>query len=383
MRSNGDKNQSMNNSVFLDIRCHLHTSCNLRCKFCSETKEKGIRISNKINVDYIRQLPDEIISSIRPKLRDDRSNIVFIGLQGGELFYDALPDSLFNEYRKFCSTIKSKLKETGLPIEFKLIAVSNGIFKNYDRVEKFLKEFNVRLILSYDPVGRFANKEQQKQWFDTYKYFHSRDEFEVHVSTVLTKKNIDKYLSNDEFFEKIDNGTSIVIHEYFPRLDYQEYLANDDDLFDFYKWSIDNGKFNISHINNIIESYKNGNPATTCCDTIDYLFDDNYKSRYEHGYINQCAENPINKKEYYGTYADRVFDDNDCSVCKQSLGIEKRGCLLCEYYNQCPKMCWTQILFDKYELLGCPIKRIYQYLEENPNIVDRYNDWRVNNEHTW
>jgi hypothetical protein len=383
MKIGGGKNLLTNNSIFFDIRCHLHTLCNLRCKFCSETKEKGIRENNNINIDYIKQLPDEIINAISPMLKRDGRNIISVGLQGGELFSDDLPDSMLDEYGEFCFNLQSKLKEKNLDIEFKLIAISNGVFKNYNRVEKFLRKFNIRLTLSYDPVDRFSCNSQKEVWYETFKYFKDKKEFNVHISTVFTKKNIDVYLAGDEMFERIGNDICVVNHEYFPRLDYHDYLASDEDLFRFYKWALDNNKFNIAHIYNIIISYKTGKPSTTCNETMDYLFDENYKLKYNKGYINQCADNPIDKQEYYGEYASQITDDTDCSRCKESSGIQKRCCLLCEYYSQCPKMCWTQILFDKYEMATCPIHQVYQYLENNPNIIDNYDNWRKENEDVW
>ena len=43
---------------YIEIQCVLHTECNLRCKFCFETEEAGIRKPTSINIDYIKKLPE-------------------------------------------------------------------------------------------------------------------------------------------------------------------------------------------------------------------------------------------------------------------------------------------------------------------------------------
>ena len=375
MKINGSSVPLINKDRFFDIRCHLHTLCNLRCEFCSETKEKGFRENNCINLDYIKLLPIEMYNSISHQIKRDGMNIISLCLQGGEVFSDNLPDTMFDAYREFICEFANILGRNHSNVQLDVLVVSNGVYKNHKRVEAFLREFNARLTLSYDPIGRFANDYQRELWYNTFEYFRDKEESGLRVSTVLTKKNIYAYINGDEIFEKIPDDIFIVNHEYVPRLDYGDYLASDDDLFNFYKWAIDNGKFNISSIDNILSSHKNNKPLSTCSETIDYIFDENYKMKYNQGYINQCAENPLSKEDYYGEYSGIIEDPTDCTRCKESIGLQKRGCNYCEYFSKCPKVCWTQILFTKYDMGICPIQRAYDYIQSNPSILDKYNKW--------
>ena len=109
-----------------------------------------------------------------------------------------------------------------------------------------------------------------------------------------------------------------------------------------------------------------------CC----FMFWEKFTQKYNFPYINKCCEeSPISKEEYYGIYANDIKDVNNCLEYKHHLARDRRGCYYCDYHGKCSEFCWTQVLFDKYELSTCPIKRIYQYIEDNPSIIDRYKSW--------
>jgi hypothetical protein len=369
----------------IEVQCLLHTLCNLRCKFCFETKEKGIREDTKINIDYIKNLPNEVVELVLSKIGEGNISKVEISMMGGELFFDSLPDSVFDLYREFAYSIQSKLKEKIPGIECKFKCLSNGIYTNHKRVENFLREFGARLILSYDPVDRFTCQSQKDMWFNTFKYFKDKPEFKLTLSAVLTKKTIDAYIDGDEMFEKTGNAIYIDSNIYVPRLDYHDYLASDEDLFRFYKWALDTGKFNISHVNNILIAHQYGICSSSCGKKrSDYMFGEDFEQKYQSRYINKCTEeSPLDKEYYYGEYANQIEDTCDCTRYKQPLGLQKRGCLFCDYYSHCPKMCWSQVLFDKYEVGECPIQRVYEYLDNNPIIINNYKQWREKYEKNW
>jgi hypothetical protein len=362
------------NNHTIGVQCLLHTLCNLRCKFCFETKEKGIREDTKINIDYIKQLPDEICKTMIPIIKRDDAKIFKADIMGGELFSDDLPDSIFDIYEEFVYSLESKLKKESPNIKFIYYFFSNGILTNHKRVERFLKKFDSKITLSYDPVDRFSCNSQKEVWYETFKYFKECGAY-VDVATLLTKRNIDAYIEGDKFFELI--GPSIYVDniEYAPRLDYHKYLPNDDDLFNYYKWAIDNGKFNIAHVNDILKNKSSCNPGSS------YMFGECFGGQKK--YICECIEDsPLDKEYYYGKCANQITPNTKYSII-ESIGVEKRGCLMCDYYNQCPKMCWKNILFDKYEMTTCPIRRIYEYIEDNPNITIEYENWRKMYESEW
>ena len=362
----------------IEVQCLLHTQCNLRCKFCFETKEKGIRENNCINLDYIKQLPDQVTALLLDKTRTANIDMIEISMMGGEIFSDNLPDSMFDVYREFANSIRNKLRAEIPNIECKFKCLSNGVYKNHKRVEAFLREFNARLILSYDPVDRFTSDKQKEIWLNTFNYFNNKKEFALTISAVLTKRSIAAYIDVDDIFEKIGNVIFIDGNIYVPRLDYEEYLPNDDDIFNFYKWALDNGKFNISLVNNILLSHAHGVILPSCGSSrSDFIFGEDFEDKYGWRYINKCTEeSPICKDKYYGSNASLIPDATNCSKYKQPLGMQKRGCLMCEYFSKCPKVCWTQTLFDQYKVTVCPVQRVYKYLESNPQIVDAFEKWR-------
>ena len=351
----------------IGIFCCLHTLCNLKCKFCSQTKEDGIRDHSSVNMDYIKQLPDDIISEIVPIIKENKVISLAVNIMGGELFFDNIPDSFFNAYKEFCFTLRNKFKEEVPDVKVILMFVTNGVYTKHERVEKLLNEVNANMGISYDPTDRFTSQSQKDMWYNTFKYFKDRIGSRLVMYTVLTKKAIDAYIAGDKTFEKTGTDVCLEIQEYSPRLDYDDYLPSDDDLFRFYKWALDNGKFNIYTMRDIIDNIPSCNRGSN------YVFREDLGVKY----INYCIESSSVPKEcFYGDYSSE-FTDKKCYSDKVLFyGLEKRGCLLCEYYTRCPKMCWLQVLFDKYHMSECPISRVYKYLEENPNILVNYNKWR-------
>jgi organic radical activating enzyme len=373
MKMFGDTLTRLNEDKTIEIQCILHTMCNLRCKFCYQTKEKGIRDEVVLNVNYIKQLPDDIVKTITPIMKDHDIRILKITILGGELLSDDIPDSVFDLYREFLYDLQFKLDKQISGVKYEVLSMSNGVFSNLKRVGDFLKEFSAKISLSYDPRDRFTSEHQKDIWYDSFQYLHDIG-IETYIAAVISKRNIDAYIEGDKFFEKLGNTVLVELEEYSPRLDYYGYLPNDDDLFNFYKWALDNNKFNISHISNILEH------SPVCTQGFVYVFGEHLSKQYNRPYIHECDELfPFTKQEYYGEYADQISDTSNCAKCKQPLGLQKRGCLFCDYYSHCPKMCWSQVLFDKYEMTTCPIQRIYNYIKDNPSILSNYKNWRRQN----
>ena len=350
----------------IGIFCTLHNLCNLNCKFCFET-ENGIRKYSDINLNYIKQLPDEIITVVSPIISANNLEHAAVDIMGGELFSDNIPDSMFDVYREFVYELQSKLRKEIPNIKFRFTFFTNGVFTKHERVRDLILATSAKLNMSYDPIDRFASDKQRELWYSAFKYFKDTTNIKIAVSTVLTKKNIYAYINGDEIFEKIGNALYIEAQEYSPRLDYEEYLPNDDDIFNFYKWALDNGKFNIDTIMDIINHIPHCNKGFT------YAFSEGCDGKY----TNYCIDSSsLSKELFYGSHSKSIKDDTKLSNDTIHWGFEKRGCLLCEYYTKCSKMCWLQILLNEYQISICPISRVYKYLEENPNVLVNYNKWR-------
>ena len=360
----------------IEIQCLLHTRCNLRCKFCFETKSGGIRENSKINLDYIHELPNIIESTIVPRYHR-KTGIVEISMMGGELFSDDIPDEIFKEYEQFATSMKDMIHRNYPEVTIRFKCLSNGVYQNLDRVTKFLDTFQSKIILSYDPVDRFSCNRQKEMWFNTFQYFKSIEKYKLTLSIVLTKKTIEKYVSDDIYFLKLGNMIYTDTNIYVPRLDYQEYLPSDDDLFQFFLWCIKHRLFNVSTVHNLFIAAIHGINTSSCGSKSDFIFGEDFLQKYNEHFVNKCTEeSPISKEEYYGIFAKDIKDVCGCAQYKRPLGLQKRGCLYCEHFKYCPKMCWTQILFQYYPLMECPFKRTIEYIRENRAIQNQFEEWR-------
>ena len=359
----------------IEIQCLLHTHCNLRCKFCFETKSGGIRENNKINVDYIRKLPKIIERSIIPRYKR-KNGIVEISMMGGELFSDDIPDEIFDEYYNFASAMKEMIHENYPDATIRFKCLSNGVYKNLDRVIQFLDSFGSKIILSYDPIDRFSCDQQKQIWKETFDYFKNKEKYKLTLSIVLTKKTILEYF-NDPLFITLGNMIYTDTNIYVPRLDYHEYLPSDDDLFNFYKWCIDHELFNLSMVHNLFIAAIHNINTSSCGRKSDFIFGEDFLKKYNSNFVDKCTEeSPIPKDEYYGYYSDVIKDVCDCARYKRPIGLQKRGCFTCEHFKYCPKMCWTQILFQHYPMGECPFKRTIDLIQNNKDLGKQFDAWR-------
>lgn len=348
-----------------DIRfgfdCILFEACNLRCKFCLEAHE-----NTKIDLNWIHSIPQLLVDRFKEEYKKyPNTKEIAIRMWGGELFYDTLPDTLFDEYRKLISNFKKVFKEIFPDITLIFLWVSNGVYKKTDRVLKLLHDTNSKLNISYDPIDRFKTEEQKNLMLTNAKYFNSLDLLEE-ISITLTKPNILEYcndlthLQNLQFTQKID------INYYIPNINWKTLLPSDDDLFLFFKTCLINKFYNILDLQKILNSFcfperekeficGCHKHLSACKDCVTY----------------NCVKTSsiLPNEDFYGNL--EISEDN-VSQIKANLGKNKRGCVYCKYFIQCPRFCWTSILYKNYKTTNCPFKQLYEFLENNNNFVEEY-----------
>lgn len=355
-------------SQMFEIAVPLFEVCNLNCGFCFESHD----IRN-IDIERIKKLDSILFPQLNNTIEESNADIINFNLWGGELFFDGLPDKIFEAYKIFIdrnvNAVERNFKNKRVVFSF----MSNGVFTKYKRVEEVLDYYNnTRFMMSYDPVDRFSSDKQKEIWYNTLQHFNSLEYLDG-ISITLTKKNIYAYLNNDYYFEKIPSNQNIDVNYYTAAKNWEEYLPTDEDLYRFYKWGIDNNKFNINIIRYIIEhkipELKNDVPRLCNCKTCTQL-SENISSK-------DCAERSSLKDKtlFYGKYAEEINEEN-CTEAKNSIGILKRGCLGCEHFDDCTMFCWISIIFKEYKTKECPLKRIYKYVNED--VIKKYLTWKEN-----
>jgi organic radical activating enzyme len=349
---------------FYEVSLSLFNKCNLNCKFCFQDK------SSKIDIEAIKNIPDKLTSFIPNELMRTGSNGVLIRLWGGELFSDDIPDSMFEVYENLCRDIVYKLNKKIPDTEIKFICTTNGVLKNHNRLEKFLKDVNSKLALSYDPIGRFKNKKQLDMFLNTYQYFKNNL---TCMAITLTKPTIYRFINNDEIFNSFPITLDIDMNYYVSNTGWEYELPSDDDLFNFYKWAMDNKRFNIIYkiLNGFIFNSKDAVINSCICK--------NFTLYSNNEYINDCVKimSDFPSEDFYGENYKHITWENSCDL-RTSIGFIKLGCLYCKYQPLCSGICWCSIIFKYYNISKCPIQKLYEYIENNNDIKDSYIEWRNN-----
>lgn len=350
-----------------EIACMMFENCNLHCKFCFETHK-----NKKIDINYILSIPS-IIKENFTKEYNKYPTIkrVYLMVWGGEIFYDSLSDEIFETYYKFVDEIKNIFTTNFPNVEILFSWLSNGVFSKRERVEKLIKYSKGIINFSYDPINRFNTEKQKSLMIDSAKYFSNNSGSKISIT--LTKDNIKEFIENDDNLIKFhEMGYIIDVNYYIPNINWQSLLPSDDDIFNFLKWSIDNKLFNMKIIERILSPYINVFLGKYCnC---------KFCSQITYGeWSTDCAKcsSALPSKMFYQENTDKINEDNSNEI-KASMGIIKRGCLNCQYYNVCQMPCWISFIFEGVKAENCPYKQIYNYIEQHQEIIDEFRSWYDN-----
>lgn len=350
-----------------ELAIPLIDSCNMACDFCFEN-QKG-KITEEEN-DKIMAILPRVIEYMKPIIKDGFYNRIDLKLWGGELFFDALPDWIFDIYRKFIFEL-----EKALPVPFTIVFLSNGMFEKYDRVDKLLSDVNGNISISYDPVGRYKNDKQRETFLRSLAHFKETGKLES-VSVTLTKPTMEAYVKGDTIYDTyIPDNLQVIVNFYVPNSSWKEYVPSWEDYYNYYKWAIKNYHFNIDVVNNIMmymvpEQRDSIRKMCNCKEATQYV-----------PWLKRCSANCINdrvldidyKKFFYGKFNDEVTNENHFEV-RSSLARIKNHCLYCEHFKHCPMMCPTSIVFSEYDASYCPIKKIYEEITDDE--IEAFREWQ-------
>jgi radical SAM protein with 4Fe4S-binding SPASM domain len=362
------------NNEFSYVTLVLFNKCHLNCEFCFQDK------TVPIDIEAIKNIPDKLIQRLSEKPINSPLRAVKFTIMGGELFSDDIPDSMFEVYEELCNNFINKLRSYIPELQFGFVWITSGVYIKLERIRRFFNRTSSPTVrskmgLSYDAVGRFKNEYQRSLCINTFNYF--KDNMDM-LSITLTKDNINAYINGKDQFliDYPENVASIDACYYIPNKDYKHSMPDDNDLYNFYKWVVDNNIWNIGRIQLMVDSlyYKMKQKDT-------YVMDCSYiESNY---YINNefrsdctldfCIKYLLND-EFNNVLNDEISSENKI-ILQNAINSYIEECSYCYYNNICTGRCWYNKLFNKGKNIECPIKRLYQYIENNNDIKNSYIKW--------
>ena len=334
-----------------ELSLSLFEKCNLKCKFCFED-----HLTKDIDLAYIHNIPNEIFARFLAESEKYTAiKNINIRIWGGELFFDSLPDIMFNEYKLLVDEISNKFKQYDSTLIIRYSWLTNGVFEKYDRVLDLLKYSNGTISFSYDPIGRFSNDTQLDQMLRCYAFFKQHNLINS-ISITLTKQTIYAYIEGKSHIDMF-KGSFFDINFYTPNPGWENLMLSPDDIYAFFKWAYDNNYLEFDVVKNCINTVK-GIQVPKYCDCKTTI-------QYSKGICtNDCAirASTLEHSRFYGKYDKYVTEDN-CNEIKASYGMQKLKCLQCKYYQNCQMPCWITVIFDMYDTTYCPYYRFYEYLQ--------------------
>lgn len=335
------------------IQTPLFHKCHINCGFCME--RVGETRSNKIDYEYIKNLPNLSISLYKDWMNKVKPSDVYIEICGGEIFMVGIPDKVYELYDYYIDETTRLLKENFKFIKNIFIEWDTSlIYINTNKLNYFIEKYGGSINTSYDSKDRFTSESMRNLWFSLVNKYKSHI---GNIEFVFCKDGIEAMMK-DSFIPKLKDF-KLNTSWYLPvNADFSKRIPNDDILYRFLKWGIDNRYFNITQIRECVKTIIEPDSVVNYCD---------------------CFESDINDPVIELNCFKAVIDDDffrDKNITKMSLE-EKfnytnslRGCLYCEYNGKCQKMC-AAMISSKYYTLNeeCPFKSIYKYIESNKYII--------------
>lgn len=334
----------------------LFERCNLKCEHCFEQNHCA-----PYGLEKLKMIPQDVYQSFVKEFeaRGKQLDQLTISFCGGELFIDGDLEKRIPVYTKLIDDLKSVIRKAGYagPILFEMI--SNAVHTKKDLVEQFLRSTNSNISISYDPVHRYRSAKQKQLALDNIIFYDKKDLLDE-ISITLTKQSIHHYIKHDDM--KMFSDYSVGINYYInSNPNYVHLIPSDDDYWQFWKYCLDNGYTNVKALDQFINNIKHETKNTFCiCD--DRLVVRNGQITYN------CVKysSMYNDCDFYGK---SEVSENSVRLIKRSLGEQKRGCVVCKYYNICPGMCWTSLLF-KHAVCSerCPCATLIDYIQNSDDI---------------
>lgn len=346
--------------------CILFDKCNLACEFCFEANKTKL-----IDLEYIKRLPHTFLQQFNQRQHNNNFDTVEITMMGGEVFNDTLPDSLYQLYNYVVNETYELFRPNNVIVKFNWL--SNGVFNKRARVDQLLETTKSTISFSYDCVGRYPSNVQKNMMLNNVQHYSIIQKLNAILMTP-TKLSIAKYVAGESDIDFLRTYCNTLdLSYYIPGTNYYQLLPSDSDIFDFYKWIIDQRIFEFKDVREMIKPFREDyQPSMTIYKTCNC---DQLVNVTPWGCTNICVNinSPLKLNRFYGKFADNV-NEQTIHLYRSTLGKQKRGCNICKWYNTCVMPCWTAILFDDFKLEQCSLYRIYQYIQDNRQSI--LNDYK-------
>lgn len=297
-------------------------------------------------MDTVRKRAADVIGIIRSRLQKTRS--FEVNVMGGELFFDEIPDPLFEDYfffaleiHKFCENVDA---------EVSLNWVTNLVYSKTERVLKFMEKQRLAgidscLTTSYDPRGRFNTT--------NYKLFKKNlDVFSGHlrnISVVMTRPNIKAILKGDPRLDELYKSHPFYFDYYSPESNFQSMLPKDSELFEFFK--------HMLHRFPEAQPFKSWRANTfnkMTCRSSDIVLPT--------GETGKCRA--LLSKDMYDKFYSKI--DTKTNSNMEERFTQKRNCITCEYFKKCGLGCFLQTDFIEHnDLDDCLFYKTFHHIDES------------------
>lgn len=318
---------------YAEIIVNLFDHCNMRCVFCPQdhddiTGASKKEIMSKIGIvlDYMQKNP---------------SNEFHVHMMGGELFQDHFINNNFLDYySEFMKTLE-ELKPQNKTIVYNYI--TNLIFAEVEKVLNFVMKHNLKIAISYDPIGRF-NKEQFLTFKKNVELFKSHIRM---VSCTMTKQSMKKVIQGDDYFDYLYSNFDCDWDYLLPGEEkLKVMMPSESELFEFYKHLIDYYPqcINISAFTE--KTYNRNRTPCTRGNNIT-IFSDNSIPQ-------GCSGSVIMKNS-------KTEDLGTSEIVEKFL--KKYDCFQCEYYNRCSFTCFVSNDYKDmiHDMSDCVYRETFRY----------------------
>jgi len=320
---------------YAEIIVNLFDHCNMQCVFCPQDHEDRTGVS----WEEIKSKVDPICTFIELNPSEE----FHIHMMGGELFQDELIDQGFlTYYGEFMLMVRERCPHRKIEFNF----ITNLVFEQIDRVVKFCKTYDLKVAVSYDPIGRFnpAQFELFKANIDIIAPYIRM------ISLTMTKQSMQKIIDGDEYFDYLYSQFDC---------DWDHLLPGDDKL-----------KAMMPAESELLEFYKILADKYPDCINMAAFTDDsttmNSMPCTRGNSFTIFADNSVPKGCSGAVILKNAKTENLTGSNIIHNFMDDRNCFQCEYYNRCTFSCFIHNDYKDLvrDIKGCVFKEVFKYVEE-------------------